>query len=146
MQAFLARNGRFIAIVACGILLWVALGFFTGTMCWVQATSGFPCPGCGSTRAAFALLEGDIAGALVWHPLILLSFAVMPYLAVRHSVFSHKKVSNAEKYIFIGIGVLYIGVFAVRMIMFFPHTPPMVMYDNTVLRRLMEIVLVFLLS
>ncbi|MCL2198892.1 MAG: DUF2752 domain-containing protein [Defluviitaleaceae bacterium] len=140
MKAFLARNGRFIAILACGLLLWVAVGFFTGTMCWVQATTGFPCPGCGSTRAVFLLAEGDLAGALNWHPLILLSLVVIPYLAIRHTIFKKKPVPNIEKYIFIGIGFLYMSVFAIRMILFFPHTPPMEMYEHTVVRRLIAII------
>lgn len=85
------------------------------------------------------MAEGDLAAAVFWHPLILLTLAILPYLAVRHVIFKKKPVSGAEKNIFLGIGFLYITVFVVRMIMYFPHTPPMVMYEDTVARRLLYI-------
>lgn len=32
-----------------------------------------PCPGCGLTRASLRLLHGDLAGALAFHPLVLVA-------------------------------------------------------------------------
>jgi len=46
------------------------------TICPIALLTGVPCPGCGMTRAASALLRGDLSLALDYHPLIPL-FAVL---------------------------------------------------------------------
>ncbi|MCL2577884.1 MAG: DUF2752 domain-containing protein [Defluviitaleaceae bacterium] len=97
---------------------------------------GVPCPGCGSTRAVFALLRGDFHEAIVWHPLILLSLASILYIAVRNTLFKNKPIKNVEIGVFIVISFLYIAVFIWRMILFFPHTPPMTMHDGALHNQL----------
>ena len=47
---------------------WLALGLPT-PLCPFHVLTGFPCPTCGMTRAAGALLRGDLAGAVAWNPL-----------------------------------------------------------------------------
>lgn len=37
--------------------------------CGFLAVLGAPCPGCGMTRSVVALLGGDVAASLRWHPL-----------------------------------------------------------------------------
>jgi hypothetical protein len=37
--------------------------------CVFRSITGIPCPGCGSTRAASAMLQGDLAASLVSNPL-----------------------------------------------------------------------------
>lgn len=39
-------------------------------MCPTALFLGVPCPGCGLTRATLALLSGDFAAALHFHPLV----------------------------------------------------------------------------
>jgi hypothetical protein len=39
-------------------------------LCPLAGTFGVPCPGCGLTRATLALLRGDLASALHFHPLV----------------------------------------------------------------------------
>jgi hypothetical protein len=57
-------------------LLASVLGLVAGAtsqgfpLCPMAASLGVPCPGCGLTRATLALLHGDIAGALHFHPLV----------------------------------------------------------------------------
>ncbi|MFQ5718700.1 MAG: DUF2752 domain-containing protein [Acidobacteriota bacterium] len=43
--------------------------------CVVKATTGIPCPTCGGTRAAVALLHGHLLQALTWNPLVGLGLA-----------------------------------------------------------------------
>ncbi len=45
----------------------MSLGF---PLCPMAASLGVPCPGCGLTRATLALLRGDVAAALHFHPLV----------------------------------------------------------------------------
>ncbi|MBA3361797.1 MAG: DUF2752 domain-containing protein [Acidimicrobiia bacterium] len=42
------------------------------TLCPFALITGIACPGCGMTRAAGRLLRGDMAGAIDYHPLVLL--------------------------------------------------------------------------
>lgn len=61
-RKFWVRLGIFAGYLGClGVWIWL------GLPCWVQATFGIPCPGCGMSRALFALLRLDIPGALGWH-------------------------------------------------------------------------------
>lgn len=39
-------------------------------LCPLANLTGWPCPSCGLTRAALALLRGDVARALALHPLV----------------------------------------------------------------------------
>lgn len=42
-------------------------------MCPVRLCTGVACPGCGLTRATSRLLQGDLIGALAYHPLVVLA-------------------------------------------------------------------------
>jgi hypothetical protein len=53
----------FVAPLALGMVLELPL-------CPSAALLGLPCPGCGLTRATVALLHGDFAAALRFHPLV----------------------------------------------------------------------------
>ena len=44
-----------------------------GLPCLFQTFFGIPCPSCGASRAAFALLRGDLAGAIKENPLFALA-------------------------------------------------------------------------
>ena len=49
------------------------------TLCPTAGLTGFPCPGCGLTRAGLELLRGRVAQAWAYHPLI---FVVGPAVAL----------------------------------------------------------------
>ena len=51
--------------------LWLHAGLPT-PLCPLHAVTGLPCPTCGSTRAASALVHGDLAAAVAWNPLMTL--------------------------------------------------------------------------
>lgn len=44
---------------------------FTGIGCIIRYLTGISCAGCGMSRALFCLLQGHMAEAVSWHPLIL---------------------------------------------------------------------------
>lgn len=54
--------GLALALFAVAVLL-------DGTLCPFANLTGHPCPGCGMTRAALRLMQGDLIGALRLHPL-----------------------------------------------------------------------------
>jgi hypothetical protein len=51
--------------------------------CVFHALTGLHCPGCGSLRALHRLLHGDLAGALRFNPLTVISPPVLALLAWR---------------------------------------------------------------
>lgn len=133
------RSGRRPVInAAVGLLLWAGLFLLTDSLCWFQSLFGIPCPGCGSTRAAVALFHGDLAEALDFHPLILLSLAVLPYAALREALSRRWPIKPAEKVGAMCVVALYIIVFIIRMILLFPHTQPMVPLEGALWPRLIR--------
>lgn len=49
--------------------VWLASGIPT-PLCPLHSLSGIPCPTCGTTRAAGALLHGDVKAAFIRNPLM----------------------------------------------------------------------------
>jgi hypothetical protein len=50
--------------------LWLITGGVPPLLCPLKTATGLPCPTCGSTRALWALLAGDIPGAFRWNPAV----------------------------------------------------------------------------
>ena len=46
-------------------------------VCPFLAMTGLQCPGCGSTRAMYSLLHGDVPGAVRMNPLVLVMYPVV---------------------------------------------------------------------
>ncbi len=66
-------------LVATGIVGAGVTFFLLGPpFCPTALFLGIPCPGCGLTRATFALLRGDVGAALRFHPLV---FVLTPLFA-----------------------------------------------------------------
>ena len=55
----------------------VGRGESPGTPCLLRAATGVPCPTCGGTRAATALVGGDVGAAIAWNPLVIVSLALI---------------------------------------------------------------------
>jgi uncharacterized protein DUF2752 len=53
-----------LGVIACGASVAAAL-----PLCPLANLTGWPCPSCGLTRAALALLQGDLARGMALHPL-----------------------------------------------------------------------------
>jgi hypothetical protein len=105
---FFTRTGRRIpawvgpAVVAagsaaaCGYVLWsnpTDGGASDIPGCLVRLTTGFDCPGCGGTRAAWYLMHGDLAGAAQHH--ILFVFAV-PFLVYMYVAWAGRRTFGAR--------------------------------------------------
>lgn len=61
---------------AAALVPWLPLLARLAPGCPFHAWTGLPCPGCGSTRAALALLRGDFTGALALNPLATLAIVL----------------------------------------------------------------------
>jgi hypothetical protein len=71
------RARRLVTVV--GLLAAGSAFVFVGPpLCPTALFFGIPCPGCGLTRATLALLQGDVAAAHHFHPLV---FVLAPVFA-----------------------------------------------------------------
>ncbi len=109
------------------VLLWTlllaVLILFLDLGCIFRKVTGIPCPGCGMTRAHLAALRLDFPSAFFYHPLW---FLPIPLAAVQlffpGGIFRERKWNNALAVLLL---ILVLAVYAVRMVLYFPDTPPM---------------------
>ncbi|SDT81172.1 DUF2752 domain-containing protein [Actinoplanes derwentensis] len=83
------RIGGFGSLVAVAAAVWPALVDHTGAAlpCPLRTVTGIPCPGCGLTTAAVALVRGEFGAAIHANPLIFglaaFTVAAFPLVALR---------------------------------------------------------------
>ena len=75
------------AIPALLLYRWLSahLPFF-GIPCLLHTLTGYYCPGCGGTRAVYALLRLELFRAFVYHPLVPYGAAVYAWFMVSHTI------------------------------------------------------------
>lgn len=108
--------------------------FFYST-CPIVIITGFPCPACGMTRAAFQLINLDFIGAFKTQPfiygivLIVFFFSFNRYILLR-------KTPEWLKWMTILLIIGMIGFYIWRMIVYFPGEPPMSYYPHNLLTKI----------
>jgi len=112
---------------------------FLGTSCLFASTTGIPCPGCGVTRAFFALLDGHLMESLQLHPLMIPSAVYICVYAVLWLVC--EKMPRFMEKILIILTVALLGLYAARMLLMFPRETPMVYNKQAVLPRIVSLIL-----
>ena len=118
------------------IIAYFALGrYFLYSLCPMVIVTGLPCPGCGLTRAGFALLRLDLAGAYRIHPFI---YPIAGYIAVFgwNRYIMGRRMGKKLKAGLTVLMVLVILFYGWRMWMYFPGEPPMSYYERNLLRFL----------
>jgi hypothetical protein len=114
-----------------------ALGFFllrfiwpswSGVMpdCTVRRLTGLYCPGCGGTRCAGRLLEGDIAGAFTMNAVVVILAAVVAVLltmaVIREWKGHAQPLPLLPPWFAWGVTVLVLGFGLVRNLPWWPFT------------------------
>ena len=108
------------------------------TICPVVLMTGYPCPGCGMTRAALRLLRFDFLGAWEMHPFIYAVVILMIMFGVNRYLLNEKY--NCQlKVIIIFIAFAMIVFYIWRMYTMFPTTTPMTYYNGNCMRRLLNL-------
>jgi len=110
-----------LAILPAAIL--AALVLSRVPLCPMKNLLGIPCPGCGMTRAFFALLDLDLSSAVAFHPLapIVIPLAVWVLgrsILVSAGLVSPKSVdllSKAPKWIWWAFVAVLLGVYVARL-------------------------------
>lgn len=107
-----------------GSLIAIALIVLVFTWgCPIRNITGFPCPGCGMTRAYLSAFQLDFRSAFYWHPLWLLAVPLILVGVIRPQGLFRRK--RADNILWIALAIVFLGVYILRMVLFFPHTPPM---------------------
>ena len=104
----------YVIFIIIGGMAFLASLFADFSLCIIYNVTGVPCFSCGMTRAFMSL--PDIPLAFAYHPLFF-TVPLIPFLA-----FFPEKSRNIASCIFI---VVFISVWVIRMLVLFPHTPPM---------------------
>ena len=100
------------------IILMIVLAFYCTVVylfklpCPIYFFTGVSCPGCGMTRAFFALLHFDFDAALYYHPLIFFCIFAFLILAVVHI----KKKYLAKKILIAVFVVTFIVTYLYRLL------------------------------
>ncbi|MBN2605585.1 MAG: DUF2752 domain-containing protein [Bacilli bacterium] len=120
------------------IFLYVSYFFifhYGETNCIIKRTFGIPCPGCGMTRALIYLVSFDFKNAFFYHPLVfMMPFIIIVFLYQDTKLFwnlAHSKIAIGM------IIALFIIVYIVRMILYFPDTQPMDYFHNPTILKLL---------
>lgn len=99
-------------------------------LCPLKALTGWPCPGCGLTRALVLCAHGDWQGAFNYHPLgavfyftlwIALALGVFSLLR-KHTAASLLELLPQRGILFACVAAL-VGVWLIRLSGFFPYPP-----------------------
>lgn len=114
-------------IVFICVLLFIAFSIISNrfglTKCMFLNTFHLYCPGCGGTRALFALLRFDIVASIQYNPTVLAGIIVYLYYNIRALVEikrKNEKYFSREKYylIIIVVAIMIINFFLKNIILF----------------------------
>lgn len=88
-----------LTVLSLGIL---ALAVHFSYACPVQALLGVPCPGCGMTRAWFAVLRLDFGRAFALHPFFWSVPVLYAYLMADGRLFRNRRLNGAVLAVLVG--------------------------------------------
>lgn len=104
--------------------------------CLVKLLIGYPCPGCGMTRAFFSLLRLDFVGAFRYNPVIF----ILPFIAwiiIFHERPLLSKIYKSNLF-WITLIVIVLLTYILRLIYIYPEVP-MDYYSNNLFSMLMAL-------
>lgn len=138
IQVVLERVWRDIKSVRIAILALLLYNVIVRSVfhafCPQLILTGFPCAGCGMTRAVFYILTGRFGRGMQLNPaaplwiLFLIWLFINRYLRGVHS-------KNTTLWLCFVCAATF-GIYLYRMLHFFPGDPPLVYYSNNILRKI----------
>lgn len=123
------------AVIVFGIYNIVVRKIFHA-YCPFLIFTGFPCAGCGMTRAVFYILTGRVKRGMALNPAAPMWILFLIWLFYERYVRG-----RVPKYVKAVLAVVVLVTFAIylyRMINYFPGSPPLVFYRNNIISRLMR--------
>lgn len=105
-----------------------------GSICPVAISVGFPCPGCGVTRAFLCVITLRFRAAFQMNPSVYLWLTLGIYIFIYRYI--KKKPAQHLNRLFIITGCLTILIYIFRMILMYPDTEPMTFHTPNLLKAL----------
>ena len=99
--------------------------------CTLNTWTGLYCPGCGATRAVFALLRGEILRSLYLHPFVLYVAVVGGWFMISQTIerLSHGKIKIALHfrmlYMWIAVAIIFINCIWKNAMLLATGVPPL---------------------
>lgn len=121
-----------IAIIAV-VIYMIFVNVVFHAFCPLVIVSGFPCPGCGVTRAAVCLLTGRWRQAWQLNPVIFPIALTAVYFGWNRYLLGRK--AMALRGMIVAVFALLLCVYCVRMYLWFPDRAPYVYAEDNVLAR-----------
>lgn len=100
---------------------------FLAMPCLLRTFTGYYCPGCGGTRAVYALLHLQLWRSFCYHPFVPYTAAVYGWFMISHTIekISHRKFCIGMKWnpawLWMGLAILMINVLIKDGAIFFFH-------------------------
>lgn len=120
-------------VLAVVVMYFVMHALF-GAFCPSVIVTGFPCPGCGMTRAVLYLLKGQFLRSWALNPAAGLWVLWALWFVFERYIRGRK--CKGFTWALIGIALFMIAVYIVRMIRYFPDKPPYVYTRNNLFSRI----------
>lgn len=128
------RDIKDVWAAAVAILLYTSLvNVIFHAFCPMVIATGFPCPGCGMTRAIFYLLTGRVTESLYIHPMGIAVICFFLYFVWNRYIIGRNP--KGMQWL-VGSGLALLIVFyLVRMCLYFPERVPYVYTEGNILER-----------
>ncbi len=102
-------------------------------ICPIAIFTGFPCPGCGITRAFYFLITMQWHKALTMNPCIFIWIILLIILFINRYILVKKLTSKTINTLLIITGIISILIYIIRMTTMYPNIEPMTYYKNNIL-------------
>ena len=120
-------------IIALAVL-WGLAELIFHEFCPVVIFSGFPCPGCGLTRAFVSFFTFHPIRAFEYNPSYPFWLAAMVAFIIRRYV--QGKSTKILQFPMVAVCIITIGIYIWRMTHYFPSEEPMVFFDGNIMGRI----------
>ncbi|MCM1040349.1 MAG: DUF2752 domain-containing protein [Roseburia sp.] len=112
------------------IVYTVLVNLVFGAFCPMVIITGFPCPGCGMTRAVFYLFTGRLQQSVAMNPLAIPIVCLAVYFLWNRYIIGKK--AKGMMLLIGAAAVLLILFYVWRMYLFFPDSPPYVYNEKNI--------------
>lgn len=116
------------------VVLYFVMQALFGAFCPSVIVTGFPCPGCGMTRAVLYLLKGQFLRSWALNPAAGLWGLWALWFAFERYIRGQK--CKGLTWALCGIALFMISVYLIRMVRYFPDRPPYVYTPNNLFSRI----------